>query len=117
MNVELSGQTRRGFLRNIGVAAVGASVVSGAAFAEEAGTSRNRSKVPWYRRTYRWGQTNITEADPGRYDINWWRDYWKRTRVQGVVINAGGIFAYYPSKFPLHFRPSALARLSQLEAE
>ena len=108
MNAELSGQTRRAFLRNIGAAAVGVSVVSGAAFAVEAGTSRNRSQVPWYRRTYRWGQTNITEADPARYDINWWREYWKRTRVQGVIINAGGIFAYYPSKFSLHFRPRAL---------
>ena len=22
---------------------------------------------------YRWGQTNITEDDPPRYDIEWWR--------------------------------------------
>jgi hypothetical protein len=59
---------------------------------------------PWYRRTYRWGQTNITEADALRYDIAWWRNYWKRTQVQGVIINAGGIVAYYPSKYPLHQR-------------
>jgi hypothetical protein len=24
---------------------------------------------PWYRRTYRRGQTNITQKDPMRYDI------------------------------------------------
>ena len=24
---------------------------------------------PWYRRTLRWGQTNITEADPAAYDV------------------------------------------------
>ncbi|HET8548986.1 MAG TPA: hypothetical protein VFL57_13310, partial [Bryobacteraceae bacterium] len=64
--------------------------------------------TPWYRRTYRWGQTNITEADPERYDIAWWRAYWKRTRVQGVIINAGGIVAYYPSSFPLHKRAEFL---------
>ncbi len=63
---------------------------------------------PWYRRTYRWGQTNITELDPDRYDIGWWRDFWKRTRVQGVIINAGGIVAYYPSKFPLQHRAEFL---------
>ena len=53
--------------------------------------------VPWYRRAMRWGQTNITERDPVRYDIPWWREYWKRTAVQGVIINAGGIVAYYPT--------------------
>jgi hypothetical protein len=64
--------------------------------------------APWYRRALRWGQTNITEKDPARYDIPWWREYWKRTEVQGVIINAGGIVAYYPSKFPLHYRAEFL---------
>ncbi|HYW89084.1 MAG TPA: alpha-amylase family protein, partial [Chloroflexota bacterium] len=59
---------------------------------------------PWFRRTYRWGQTNLTEIDPIRYDTNWWREHWRRTRVQGVIVNAGGIVAYYPSKYPLHRR-------------
>lgn len=63
---------------------------------------------PWYLRTLRWGQTNITEKDPAQYDIPWWREYWKRTEVQGVIINAGGIVAYYPSKFPLHHRAEFL---------
>lgn len=64
--------------------------------------------TPWYRRAYRWGQTNITEKDPTRYDIKWWRDYWKRTETQGVIINAGGIVAYYPSRFPLHHQAEFL---------
>src|SRR3984893_14226956 len=64
--------------------------------------------LPWYRRTLRWGQTNITEIDAAGYDIAWWRQHWKRTRVQGVIINAGGIVAYYPSKYPLHYRPPLL---------
>jgi hypothetical protein len=68
------------------------------------------STVPWHRRALRWGQTNITEKDPERYDIPWWRDFWKRTAVQGVIINAGGIVAYYPSKFPLHHRAEFLKR-------
>ncbi|HEX9597414.1 MAG TPA: hypothetical protein VF982_11090, partial [Anaerolineales bacterium] len=62
------------------------------------------SAQPWYRRAVRWGQTNITEADAAHYDIAWWRDYWRRTQVQGVIINAGGIVAYYPSRDPLHYR-------------
>ncbi len=70
--------------------------------------AQSQPGTPWYRRTYRWGQTNITEKDPDRYDIAWWREYWKRTRTQGVIINAGGIVAYYPSKFPLHHRAEFL---------
>ncbi|MEO8029057.1 MAG: alpha-amylase family protein [Bryobacteraceae bacterium] len=64
--------------------------------------------LPWYRRAYRWGQTNITEKDPVQYDIGWWRAFWKRTAVQAVIINAGGIVAYYPSRFPLHHRAQFL---------
>lgn len=60
--------------------------------------------TPWYRRTYSWGQTNLTEIDPSRYDAAWWREQWRRTRVQGVIVNAGGIVAYYPSRYPLHHR-------------
>src|SRR5882672_2210966 len=63
---------------------------------------------PWYRTALRWGQTNITERDPVRYDIPWWREYWKSTAIQGVIINAGGIVAYYPSKFPLQHRAEFL---------
>ena len=64
--------------------------------------------TPWYRRAYRWGQTNITEADPAAYDVAWWRAYWRRTRVQGVIINAGGIVAYYPSDVSHHHRAETL---------
>jgi hypothetical protein len=67
-----------------------------------------QSDTPWYRRVTRWGQTNITERDPVRYDIPWWREYWKRTEVQGVIVNAGGIVAYYPSRYPLHHRAEFL---------
>ncbi len=82
-------------------------IAAGAALAGSAAPS-HAADTPWYRRTYRWGQTNITEKDPVRYDIAWWREYWKKTNTQGVIINAGGIVAYYPSKFPLHHRAEHL---------
>ena len=66
------------------------------------------SSPPWYRRTVRWMQTNIAEIDPTRYDIAWWRQQWKRTRTQGIVVNAGGIVAYYPTAVPLHRRAEFL---------
>lgn len=62
----------------------------------------------WYQRTLRWGQTNLTEIDPARYDAQWWREHWRRTAVQGVIINAGGIVAYYPSRYPLQHRAEHL---------
>lgn len=57
---------------------------------------------PWYQRVTRWGQINITEKDPIQYDIAWWRTFWKETGTKGVVVNAGGIVAYYPTRIPLH---------------
>ncbi len=56
-------------------------------------------ELPWYERTYRWAQTNFTEDDPVKADIDFWRSHWKQARIQGVIINAGGIIAYYPSEF------------------
>lgn len=98
--------SRRAFL----LEAVAAGAVLGAAPAFAAATPAQRSPagLPWYRRAYLWGQTNITEKDPVRYDIDWWRRYWKRTAVQAVIVNAGGIVAYYPSRFPLHRRAEFL---------
>ena len=65
-----------------------------------------REMEPWYRRVMRWGQTNIREIDaaPGHYDVQWWVEHWKKTYVQGVILNAGGIVAYYPSALELHRR-------------
>jgi hypothetical protein len=99
--------TRRTFLKQ--AATVAATLAGGglswAAAERNAGQTAPSHALPWYRRTLRWGQTNITEIDPTRYDIVWWRQHWKRTQTQGVIINAGGIVAYYPSTVPLH-RPA-----------
>lgn len=65
--------------------------------------------LPWFRRVTRWGQINITEKDPAQYDISWWRKFWKQTNTEGVVVNAGGIVAYYPTKIPLHRKAEYLA--------
>src|SRR5260221_6560887 len=97
-------ETRRAFLKQ--TAAATALLASPAAITGSAvqisNNNRGPTASPWYRRTLRWGQTNITERDPARYDIAAWRAHWKRTRVQGIIINAGGIVAYYASKVPLH---------------
>src|SRR4051812_41119495 len=98
------GMTRRSFLRG----SLATAVVVGAGARTQGQSAAAVQRVPWYRRAYLWGQTNITEKDPVRYDIAWWRTQWQRTRVQAVIVNAGGIVAYYPSRFPLHHRAEFL---------
>ncbi|HEU5079065.1 MAG TPA: alpha-amylase family protein [Opitutaceae bacterium] len=86
-----------------------AAAASGAATNADVNASAHSADgAPWFRRCYRWGQTNLTEVDPERFDLPFWRAQWKRTCVQGVVVNAGGIVAYYPTKIPLHRRAAKL---------
>lgn len=92
---------RRDFI-NMTAGTVGFLMTTGriTAFAESAGQSV--VKAPWYRTVTRWGQVNINEKDPQQYDIAWWRNYWRRTNTRGIIANAGGIVAYYPTKILLH---------------
>ena len=65
-------------------------------------------KKPWYKTIYRWGQTNLTENDPAVCDLGFWRRQWKATGVQGLIVNCGGIVAYYPSRHGLQYRAAML---------
>ena len=98
------GDNRRTFLKKAAVATVALASTNILSFAAANSTKafQTGSQVPWYKKTFRWGQTNITEIDPTRYDIGWWRNHWKETQIQGIIVNAGGIVAYYPSEVPLH---------------
>lgn len=58
----------------------------------------------WYDEPMRWGQLNLKEDDPRLLDVGFWADYWRRTRIGGVTLNAGGGVAYYPTEVPLHRR-------------
>ncbi len=107
-----SDDSRRGFLRKL---TAGAALLSAADWRlgaaggpDVAAAEPAAGTLPWFRRARRWGQTNLNEVDPVRCDPAWWRDYWRRTCVQGVVINAGGIVAYYPTQVPLHRRAEFL---------
>ncbi len=98
------GDNRRTFLKKAATATVALASMD---FISLAGSKspqpfQPEPQGPWFRSASRWGQTNITEIDPSRYDIGWWRKHWKKTQVQGIIVNAGGIVAYYPSEVPLH---------------
>ena len=98
------GDDRRTFIKKASTATLALATMNLPSFGimNQAQTFQPANKLPWYRSTSRWGQTNITEIDPSRYDIPWWLNHWKQTQVQGIIVNAGGIVAYYPSEVPLH---------------
>jgi len=100
-------RTRREFLGTAGLA-LAAMSFAGCVHPKPVSVSPQSAPGPWYRRTLRWGQTNISEADAATYDVAWWRKYWQQTRVQGIIVNAGGIVAYYPTRNPLQYRPPGL---------
>jgi hypothetical protein len=99
--------SRRAFLKTL---AATTSLAAGACATTPTGApvAASPGEQPWYKRAFRWDQINITEADVQNFDVAFWRRQWRRTRVQGVILNAGGIVAYYPSKFELHHRPPDL---------
>src|SRR5450755_639293 len=108
--------SRRSFLKNTTMATVFIGAADLAATAKENNTitqvndqpNNTIAGGPWYKTVTRWGQVNITEKDPPQYDIPWWRNYWKRTDTKGIIVNAGGIVAYYPTKIPLHKKAAYL---------
>lgn len=98
------GSSRRSFLKQsaMGTLALAGSGIFTLAAKNPDIADHPATDKPWYLRVKRWGQINITEKDPPQYDVPWWRSYWKQTGTEGVIINAGGIVAYYPTRIPLH---------------
>src|SRR5580658_1812286 len=104
-------ESRRDFLKAAAVLPVAMSLTGftrSEASAQAAPGSAGKGAAPWYRTTCRWGQINLNELDPQHFDMDWWRSYWRRAQTQGLVINAGGIIAFYPTKEPLHHQAQFL---------
>ena len=62
----------------------------------------------WFDRPMRWVQLTLVENDPGRFDPQFWLDYFKRLHADAATLSAGGIVAYYPTEVPLHHRSAWL---------
>jgi hypothetical protein len=58
----------------------------------------------WFNRPMRWAQLTLVENDPGRFDPDFWLNYFKRIHADGATLSAGGVVAYYPTDVPLHHR-------------
>jgi hypothetical protein len=104
------GNSRRSFLKKATAATITLAASNLLILAEDISVTENLQlkELPWYRRVKRWGQINITLDTAANFDIAWWRNYWKKTQTQGIVLNAGGIYAYYPTKVPHHYRAPLL---------
>jgi hypothetical protein len=63
---------------------------------------------PWYAAMRRCGQININERDALDMDVDAWIDYWASLKVDALLLNGGGIVAYYPTEVPYHHRSEFL---------
>ncbi|MCL5670954.1 MAG: hypothetical protein M1423_06630 [Acidobacteria bacterium] len=76
-----------------------------------AGMSRGQaaeSGKPWYATMRRCGQLNLNERDPLTLNVDAWMDYWASLKVNAILINGGGIVAFYPTKVPYQHRSEFL---------
>src|SRR5256712_10332247 len=67
-----------------------------------------KAPPPWYAAMRRCGQLNFNERDPLTLDAAAWTDYWASLRVDAVLLNGGGIVAFYPTEVPHHHRSEFL---------
>src|SRR5258708_39534097 len=96
---------RRAFLKTMTVAGTGAALGHlDLAF----GAEPYSSPPAWVERAMRWAQLTLVEDDPGKFDPQFWLDYFQRTHSNAVCLSAGGCVAYYPTQVPFHHRSACL---------
>ena len=100
--------SRRDFLQVTAAAGAWGSLIPspGALAAQPPG--RAGTDGGWFDRPMRWAQLTLVENDPGRFDPQFWLDYFRRLHADAATLSAGGIVAYYPTNVPLHHRSAWL---------
>ena len=83
--------TRREFPKSGTVA--GAALTLGDSFLHplggaESSSSMSSAKPTWVDRPMRWAQLTLVEDDPGKFDLKFWLDYFKRTKSDAVCLSA-----------------------------
>jgi hypothetical protein len=103
---------RRQFVTTVGAAsasvALGELPWTGLSAAEPAAEAL--APPSWVDRPMRWAQLTLVEDDPGKFDPQFWLDYFRRTKSDAVCLSAGGCVAYYPTEVALHHRSAWLGR-------
>ena len=99
-NRETVPLTRREFLAISAVSAASLTITSRGA--------PGAGPKPWYSTLRRCGQINFNERDPLSMNVDEWMDYWVSLKVNAVLLNGGGIVAFYPTEVPYHHRSQYL---------
>jgi len=71
-------------------------------------TTVSSENKPWYETMLRCGQINFNEQDPLSMKADEWMDYFASLKVNAVLLNGGGIMAFYPTQVPYHHRSEYL---------
>src|SRR5919108_30469 len=64
--------------------------------------------APWYATMRRCGQLNLNERDPLTLDVGAWIDYWASLELDALLLNGGGIVAFYPAAIAYHHKSEFL---------
>ncbi len=100
--------SRREFLKTTALAGATVSLAQFMPNLVRAGESPPAATPSWVDKPMRWAQLALVENDPGKFDLNFWLDYFRRTKSDGVCLSGGGCVAFYPTKIPFHHRSAWL---------
>ena len=99
--------TRRGFFKTVALGGTGAALCNlNLPLPAPQGTAS--SAPSWVDRAMLWAQLTLVEDDPGKFDPQFWIDYFQRTHSNAACLSAGGCVAYYPTQIPFHHRSAWL---------
>jgi hypothetical protein len=101
---------RKSFIRNTSI--LGGAIALGGSPAF--GGMLNPEEGSWFDKSKRWAQLAFVENDPGRFDPDFWLNYFKRIHADGVLLSAGGVVAFYPTDVPFHHRSKWLGNSDPL---
>jgi hypothetical protein len=98
--------TRRQFLKTTTAASAAVTLAkfTPRLFAAEVQPALPAPTPSWADKPMRWAQLALVEDDPGKFDLSFWLDYFKRTKSDAACLSGGGCVAYYPTQIPFHHR-------------
>jgi hypothetical protein len=107
MAARLASEQLRGWMNRrefIAVSAASLVVTS----AGKLGAEVSGQGKAWYETMLRCGQVNFNERDPLTMKADEWMDYFASLKVNAVLLNGGGIMAFYPTKVAYQHRSEFL---------